>query len=701
MRLRPLVATCWGLLLAFGGAEACLAVGQSVPAIQGLPFEIGRLEADAAPGGHPRLFFTAAEVERGRRRTAEDGGGRDVLLRFLAMADPKLEAEIKPLDEGWWGEAATKPWEATYPEVYVHTCIEPTNYAHGAATLATAWLLTGQERYAERATAMLMNLAGYSFRAEHYDVGMNYAGWGIHALKAYDVLFDRLGSGQRAALDAMMARLAWAVARNDVYWIDNGIGGGLNNHLAWHKAMLGLLGLFYGRPEMVEYCLHGRRGMVSLLEEGLLDNGLWCESSLIYQFAAVDPMLVFGNCQRRVGFQPSILEIVGANGRTLKQAYDAMFDVLAADGLIPPIGDAYGRRVRLWEASSYEVAWAAWGDPKHAWLLRHNDRRGIDAVFAPALPADVPAPAIRSLLRPEHGYAFLRSSEGASYWDSDARCAFLTYDRSGVHSNADKLSLMLFGRKRLLIPDVEGISTTPHAFSSEIQRQLNRGGLSQNTVMIDGQDQRGTGRLLRLVEFRDLRDEKRVSACDDEGLLYEGVRQMRTVAMAADYVLDVFQVDCGGRERQIDWVVHAMDEGAKAPDELDPELKKRCRPFALPKAGAWRWLRNGRAFVPSGAIELRWGNGEVLLQLHMGSAGVQDVILLDYPASDRPDSGRIPTVIVRTQGRRMVFAAVWIVSDLPRSAKLGLLPPREASLVYEVTVDGAARQHLVPRLVDR
>jgi pimeloyl-ACP methyl ester carboxylesterase len=80
-----------------------------------------------------------------------------------------------------------------------------------------------------------------------------------------------------------------------VYWIDNGIGGGINNHLAWHKLLMGLLGLFYNRPEMMDYCLNGRRGLVPLLADGLLDDGLWCESSLTYQFAAIVPICGVGN----------------------------------------------------------------------------------------------------------------------------------------------------------------------------------------------------------------------------------------------------------------------------------------------------------------------------------------------------------------------------------------------------------------------
>lgn len=82
-----------------------------------------------------------------------------------------------------------------------------------------------------------------------------------------------------------------AVLKNDSYWIENDIGGGINNHLAWHKMLLGCLGVFYGHNELIEYALHGRRGLLWLLEVGLVDDGLWCESSLNYHFTAIVPFI--------------------------------------------------------------------------------------------------------------------------------------------------------------------------------------------------------------------------------------------------------------------------------------------------------------------------------------------------------------------------------------------------------------------------
>lgn len=683
------------------------------PPIEGLPFQITAFDARDVVAGHPRVFFSPEEIERARKHIQEDAGSRKVFEKLIADADQQLEVSLQPLDESWWEANRTRPWEETYPQIFQHTMREPAVYAVAASTLATAWLLTDRAEYEEQAGKLLLHLTSYQFKAEHYDVGMNYAIWLLHALRAYDALLPELSTAKRERIDAMFTRGAWAVANNDIYWIKNNIGGGLNNHLAWHKMILGLLGLFYDRPEMVEFCLHGPRGLAPLLEDGLLDDGLWIESSLGYHFTGIVPMVLFADSQRRMDRSPTLFDLTLANGRTLKQPLDAMFNVLAPDGLIPPIGDAYGGRNRLWDNSIYEYGWCAWGDPKYAWLLSKARSRSVQSLFSPPLPKEVTAPPVRSILLPEHGYVFLRSHEDDAYWDNpQARCAFLTYDRSHVHSNADKLSLMLFGQNRMLVSDVEGKATVPHAFSSRIQRELNRGGLSQNTVMIDGRDQRSEGRMLRLVEYRDTPAEKRATAADEEGLLYPGVRQMRTICMTPEYVLDVFQVNCTAgpgtapteRERQIDWIVHIMDEKAGAPPEHNPALNT-LKPFELPQTGAWPWLKDAKAtenglgsLLVDGRIAFDWRGEGARLRLQMLDPGAERVIVCGYPATDEPGAGTIPMLIVRRRGPSAVFAAIWLVGNEVKQARLTSLPGRPGQLLYEVQVDGRTRRHLVPVL---
>lgn len=667
--------------------------------VEGLPFEIGRLASSADATRPLRMFMSRAEIDRARKRISEDATARSILDRFLGEVDAQLDKQVEPIDESWWAEDRDKPWSETYPRVFDNTWIIPMRSARPAAQLAKAWHLTGQNRYLDKAIPFLMNLTSYSYAPEHYDVGMNYSIWGVEALTAYDLLFDKLEEDQRAKLDAMFTRLAWAVARNDVYWIENEIGGRINNHLAWHKAMLGLLGHFYGRDEMVAWCMEGPRGLKPLLADGLLDDGLWLESSLNYQFAAIAPMLMFADCQRRMGIKDSLADITVANGRTLKQSFDAMFNVLAPDGTIPTVGDCYGIRQRLYKISMYEWCWNLWGDEKYAWLVRQNVDQSVYTLYARPLAQAPAPPPIASLLRPEHGYAFLRSHTDAEYWGNpNARMAFLTYDRSSVHANADKLSLMLFDGRRMLLSDVEGRTTTQsHSFSSQIQGELNRGGLSQNTVMIDGQDQRCSPKMLDLVEWRVLEDERRVTAADFDGILYDGIRQMRTVAMTPDYVLDVFQVDCGDTIRQIDWIAHIMSEHAETPPGMNPWLEK-SRPMTLPSEGPMRWLRDARSYPSEGPVEMEWREDESRLRMQMLGSDGTTVIACGYPATDEKEPPTIPMVFVRRNANSAVFAVVWLIGDDPPDLSFEAQPMHDESLVYVVTANGKQRVHLLPKL---
>lgn len=697
------------LLAAMPGAAFAMGNVTSQPAVP-------VFDSTRTPKAPPFLFWAKDEVAVARRN-ADMPAMRPVVDRLKAKAEEAMRRELEPFPIDWGQQAKGKTWADTYPEIYLHTCLEPLRVATSLDALVRNALVTDDEKQWRRVREILLHLASFSFEPEHYDVGMNYSVWGIHAIRAYDAVFPRLRADERRRVDDFFTRMARAVLKNDVYWIDNNIGGGINNHLAWHKMMLGVLGLFYGEKPLVDYALHGRRSLVELLEVGLTDDGLWCEGSLVYHFAAIVPMVLFADAQRRSGDCSGLFEMTLANGRTLKQPLDAMLGVIFPDRVIPPVGDAYGYRADLAANPIYEYAWAAWRDPRHAWLLAQPHDRPAEALFVPPLPVNPAPPSIASRLYPEHGYAFLRSHRDDAYWGPDARCAFLTYDRSGVHSNADKLSLMLFGCGKLLLPDVEGKATVPHAFSSRIQNELNRGGLSQNTVMIDGRDQRGSGELLDLVEYRDLPAEKRVTAVDRRGLLYDGVRQQRTIAMADGYVLDVFQVACD-TPRQIDWITHVLGEKAKR--TAGPEMRTIEPPA---REGAWAWLREFRATSLDGVWHAAWESDGVRLRLDMlGEPGTQ-VIECGYPATDEPASACVPMLMVRRKAARTVFAVVYTaggpslqqrgrestnrptnvdaqrtpVETLP-AVKIVRRPDAEGRLVFAVEIGGHCSVHLVPGL---
>ena len=121
---------------------------------------------------------------------------------------------------------------------------------------------------------------------------MNYTLWTLAALDAYDILYPGLTAAERARMDAFFDRYLAALRKSDDYWNEHEPGGKLNNHYAWHKLGLGMIGVFYGRPELVERALRGPKGVEQMLAQGFKDDGLWLEGSIPYQFAETAPLVI-------------------------------------------------------------------------------------------------------------------------------------------------------------------------------------------------------------------------------------------------------------------------------------------------------------------------------------------------------------------------------------------------------------------------
>lgn len=640
---------------------------------------------------HPFLFVTEHNLAQARQRVSQKAysSSAEFLREEAEKARLMTPASI---DRAWWDDEKDKPWGETYPVIYQKTCLDPVRIILPGYYAALNYSIAGADEDIVAARKVLLHLADYSFEFEHYDVGMNYAVWGHFALNAYDLMFEHLSQSERARLDKFFTRMARAVLKNDIYWIENDIGGGINNHLAWHKMMLGCLGVFYDREDLVEYALHGRRGLLSLLDEGMVDDGLWCESSLNYHFTAIVPMIYLAEALCNTRHAEDLYNIKTPAGRRIRQAYDSMFGVLFPDGSIPPIGDAYARRIKLADEFTYLYAHSAYGDGRYAWLLENAKHKRPEMLLVGIDTKNAKPPKITSRLYDEHGYAFLRDRADDDYWDSDGWCAFLTFDKSGVHCNQDKLSLMLFGRGKLLIPDVEARATVPHAFSAKVQKQLNRSALSQNTVMIDNRDQRGIGELLTLVEFADSPDEKTVTAADYRGALYEGVKQARTIVVTSDYVLDVFQISALAKH-DIKWIIHTIG----TPDSQESSVSLKPADIKLPGPGSW--LRDFRAATTDRSIRLEWSEDSVRFSMTMAGAAGTKLITCGYPTTDEANCPTTPMVLIERRAAATVFAAVYqagkeqLPEILIKQVEAG---PRR--LGFQVTGPRGQTRHVVPRL---
>jgi hypothetical protein len=642
---------------------------------------------------HPFLFATPHMLDVAKQNIARYEWANQVYLQLKADADKLAEMELPKFETAWWQEAKKKSWHEIYPEINHHTgfAVRPAIYAAFASALV--YRLGGEKLYLEQAKRVLIHYTGYQFIFVHPDVGLNYAGWGIHALWVYDLLYDQFSVEERHRIDDFFDRWLKAIVENDEWWIRDGLGGKFNNHYTWHKLAVAAYGLFYGKFEWVKRAFDSEQGIRQLMEHGWLDDGLWFESALNYHYTALHGLMLLAWMLRNANYQIDLFTHQFANGRTLEQGFSAMVQELFPDLTVPQIGDTYGHTIYLPEEQSSDVAWTVYQKPLFGWLVSQRIRpASIYSLFCEAEPKAFEPPSVASRNFPEHGHVMLRSIEGKDYWNSNSWAAFLTYDLDSVHSHRDKLSLILFGRGKVLAQDVNALASVPHAFSAKVTSELNRSTISHNTLIVDRRDHAPIGEKLSLLEFKNLPEVKTATVADLKGLVYPGVKMQRTVAVAEDYVLDVFQV-VSEETHLYGWLLHVTSDGNTA--SIEGEFK----PIELPAQSPWCWLRNPRSFKQDGDWSAEWFLGDVRFRMTMLGAQGTEIILCDYPRDDQFELPPIPMLMVERKGKSAIFIAVY-------QAEKNVIPPIKVSassdayntLRIKVSVKERVNEHLIAKI---
>ncbi len=621
------------------------------------------VEADEASnlrsghGKHPFLFVSREEISTAKARLGREPW-RSLLAELKEQVEKDLRSPLPAFEREWWQGAKKRPWGEIYPQVAEHTAFVPSRPMAAAHRISTLYLLTGDERLAQHLLKVLRHFSTYTFEFDHYDVGMNYAGWGTLSLDVYERIYDRCDEADRRSINSFFERMGKAIWKNDHEWLKHGWGGKHNNHYAWHRMALCALGLFFGKEEYVQHALYGPEGVVELLNCGLMDEGLWHESSIHYHFTAVYGLVSIAEMLRHAGHPFDLYHQKFAGGRSLKNMFDAPLLTLFPDGTIPNVGDSYGRTAHIWELPWYEYAYAVYGDAEYAWVLSQGGRNAEVALLHGRDLGEIKAPSAASHLFREHGYAFLRAEEGEESWGGKGVVVMLNFDRNGIHCHHDHLSLVLFGGGYLLSPDPEARSSG-HAFSRPVQRELNRTVICHNTVAVDGRAYQGVlAEPLEIAGWHLSKGEKSVSVVDRNGKVYPGVELARTITLSGKRVIDEFRVS-SNESHTYEWLFHAYDEKG---------MVRRSLPFergSLPEKGPWRWIKNPRAARTDGDWEASWRRGNVELRLKMAAAPGTEIIACDFPQDDQFTPPPISMLVVRRKAMETTFSAVYEVRTVP------------------------------------
>lgn len=616
---------------------------------------LGLRSADAVT---PQL--SREELQRARQRVGrpEWQAAAETMRRAAdrAMDEPE---DLPEFDASWYDADPQRDYRETY--LQFHTYMQPAyRYSGLAARLLQAGLVFDEQRYLDRACRWAFHFADQiKFHVRHFDSGLSYAGVGCVLAGVAMALGERFGDDDTARLERAMTACGEAIDTSISYWLSEPTLQRMpyNNHFPRQRHGLACLGLALGRDAWVRPIVDGPKGFGEILAGATMDDGLCYESSMLYHFGTANALAEIAEIARHhPALGVDLWRETFADGRTLKQMFDAPLGLMFPNGEPPAAGDCYAVRKPMWEhrAAAYEVVYAACGDPRHAWLIvQGGQRNSAAALLHGAERLDpVEAPMGRSRLWIEHGYAMVSSRAGRGVWDGRGVVGFLAGDRSGVHHHRDALHAAVFAGGHVWTDDAEVQSVEEHAFSSAIQEDHNRTMLAHNVVVVDEQDQQELARTVPITEWKILPACRTVTMTDTEGRITPGVARARSLAVTDDYCLDVYQVNAGEGEHTLDWVVHPRADGpVRHAVALAPATLPERMPYAMLRDAA------AGAFGEGGAT-LGWSQGEAAVRLDVCAGLPGELIRAEWPQKADWSTGGREVLMLRVRAARADFVAL-------------------------------------------
>lgn len=636
------------------------------------------------------LFIGRDELARARQRIRKNewrAAAARLSRQTATLADG--QRTFPQFDTAWYDADPDRDFAETYVQWDAYNT-PAVRLLADAVTLLQAGLVLEDRRYLDLARGWTMHVVDhFKFHVRHFDSGLGYSWMADHLAEIQAALAPAFPDGERERLQRAMVACGQAILLSTGQWLSDPrlVIMPYNNHLAAHRRGLLALALALGRQDWIREALEGSRNFGELLVGSTRDDGLCYESSTLYHFATLSSFVKMAELVRhRPELGLDLYRSRFANGRSLKQMFDAPLGLMLPDGEIASMGDCYARRRPLWSAGEgpaplYEIGYAVYADPRYAWLLQQGrDRSSFQALLYGAEtlePAE--APLGRSRVWVEHGYALLTSRSGRGYWDESAVVAVLCGDRSGVHHHRGAMGLQVFAGGRLWLEDVESQAVEDHAFSASIQREFNRTMLAHNLLVVDEADQAALQTPLTVIEFKELPACRTLSMSDLEGRIAAGVRMIRSLAATPEFCLDVFQA-ASEDEHTYDWLVHPRSDGPA-------DFPATMTPTGLPERPPYSRLRQPTSSpLPRGEVTLRWAQGGETFRVDVITGRPGTLLRAEWPVKSDWSAGGREMFMVRSRAKTVDVAALYQVQGDQPAWRIEKVERRFNGLEHEMHV---------------
>jgi hypothetical protein len=334
----------------------------------------------------------------------------------------------------------------------------------------------------------------------------------------------------------------------------------VNNKSVANATAVSLVGMAMGHPGMVRF---GLEVFMKTVDGWFLADGGTSES-WSYAGMTLSGIWALGQAFRGYSDPPGYQDATGKRLENIdlyhdtnyKLAWQAMFNGLQGNLLYPPLAD--GHRTSALGAEFTELMADNYPDnPQYLALLK--DVAGPDLARGSGHHAlyfrepGLEQKATPSLAFPDYVFPVLQIGalrSGPTGRDSDL---ILSASDFGGHHHFDSLGLYYWQQGRELLSDLGYLWDHP-------MNRMTYRTFAHNTVMVDGQEQRGEGRGGKFALFASsgpLKAMEAESTAYQQASLYRRTVAQIEHAPGRQYVLDIFRVQGGGRH---DYVFHGPND---------------------------------------------------------------------------------------------------------------------------------------------
>jgi hypothetical protein len=311
---------------------------------------------------------------------------------------------------------------------------------------------------------------------------LDEAAYTVSFVLCYDFVYDLFTPQEKAHVEWNLFKyLARTISRNNAT---------LSNFQVWHNAALAGIALITNDLPLLDTVINNPgSGMIFLLQNGIIDDGIWWESSMAYHYYALQAFMQMAECTRRASINlwnvrvPMSNPANGNRTKGMESLLQGPVSLALPDNIIPSLNDATAPSIGA-STYAYELGKSSYPtNPLMDWVLATFGRGTLVAdilggYLQPLINStSAPAAVTKSYDSFGFGFAVLRHPANNSKLD------YIGFDygmHGGIHGHNDKLNVILHSQGSYMARDVP-----TDAYSLDVHLNYYKVTASHNTIVIN------------------------------------------------------------------------------------------------------------------------------------------------------------------------------------------------------------------------